>query len=123
MVEKARADIYLGYLEQILAGEKNIGPIEDPEIEGLLLLAKAMIANDLSVTSKVKDKIREQLLDQVTKNAKPSIMSRNYDELDEEDLNLVAAGFAGQAGEENVTCPYCGSRSKKLQGKCPICSH
>ncbi|MDF2672247.1 MAG: hypothetical protein K0R09_512 [Clostridiales bacterium] len=122
MVEKAKVDIYIAYLEQILAGEKDIGLVEDEEIEKLLLLAKTMIATDLSVSSKIRENLRKQLLDQVIKKSTLAMMLRNDDELDEEDLNLVAAGFEGQTGEENVTCPFCGSRSKKLQGKCPNCS-
>ena len=123
MVEKAKMDIYIAYLEQILAGQMDIGPVEDEEIEKLLLLAKTMIAADLSVSSKMRENLRKQLLEHVIKKSTLDIMLRNDDELDEEDLNLVAAGFEGQTGEENVTCPFCGSKSKKLQGKCPICSH
>ena len=44
MAEKTKADIYMTYLDQILAGENDIGPVEDEEIAKLLLLAKAMIA-------------------------------------------------------------------------------
>ena len=47
MDEKIKADIYLAYLDRILAGEKNIEPVEDVEIAKLLLLAKTMIAADL----------------------------------------------------------------------------
>ena len=125
MVEKTKADIYIAYLEQILAGEKDIGPVEDVEIEKLLLLAKTMLAADLSVNSKMRENLRKQLLAQVTKKNKSSlsVLSGNDDELDEEDLNqVVAAGFAGQAGEQNESCPYCGSRAKKFEGKCPFCS-
>lgn len=122
MVEKAKVDIYIAYLEQILAGEKDIGPVEDEEIEKLLLLAKIVIATDLSVSSKMRENLRKQLLDHVIKKSTLAMMLRNDDELDEEDLNLVAAGYEGQTGEENVTCPFCGFRSKKLQGKCPNCS-
>lgn len=123
MTEKTKADIYLAYLDQILAGEKDIEPVEDVEIEKLLLLAKTMIAADLSVNSEMRENLRKQLLAQVTKKNKSSlsVLLRNDDELDEEALNYVAAGFPGQAGEQRESCPYCGSRSKKFEGKCPFC--
>lgn len=124
MAEQTRADIYIAYLEQILAGEKDIGPVEDVEIEKLLQLAKTMLAADLSVNSEMKDNLIKQLLAQVTKKNKSNVLFTNDDELDEEDLNeVVAAGSAGQAGEQKENCPYCGSRSIKLEGKCPLCSH
>lgn len=125
MDEKARADIYLAFLDRILAGERVSGPVEDVEIEKLLLMAKTMIAADLSVKSQMREKLRKQLLAQVTKGnkSKLSMLLRDNDELDEEDLDYVAAGFGGQAGDQKDTCPYCGSRLQKLEGKCPFCNH
>ncbi|MHB9094531.1 MAG: hypothetical protein ACYC21_07645 [Eubacteriales bacterium] len=126
MAEEIKADIYLTYLERILAGEKDIGPVEDVEIEKLLLLAKTMLAADFSVNSKMRENLRKQILAQVSKNNKSSltVLSGNDDELDEEALeHVTAAGFVGQAGEQKESCPYCGSRSVRLEGKCPICNH
>jgi NADH pyrophosphatase NudC (nudix superfamily) len=122
MDEKTKADIYMEYLEQILAGKKDIEFVEDIEIEGLLLLAKAVIAADLSANSRIREKLKKQLLAKVTIGTS-LYLTKNDDELGEEDLELVAAGFTNQAGEENKFCPYCGSKLKKFEGKCPFCSH
>jgi rubrerythrin len=123
MAEKIKADIYIAYLDQMLAGKKEIGPVDDLQITKLLLLAKTMIEADLSLNSKLRENLRKQLLDQVTKKNKSSLslLSRNDDELDEEALKQVTA--AGPAGEQKENCPYCGSRSIKSEGKCPFCSH
>jgi hypothetical protein len=129
--EKTKADMYIAYLDQILAGEKDIKPVEDVEIEKLLLLAKTMIAADVSVNSKTRENLRKKLLALLTKKNKSSlrVLSKNAaaadndEELDEEALNYVAAaGFAGQAGEQQGICPYCSARTPKLGGKCPLCS-
>lgn len=124
MAEKTKADVYLTYLDEILAGKKDIEPVEDAEIEKLLLLAKAMIAADIGINSKIRETLRKQLLDQLTKKSKSSLsmILRNDDELDDEDLKYVAAGF-GKAGEQKEICPYCGARSKNLEGRCPFCGH
>lgn len=123
MAEKTKADIYIAYLDQILAGEKDIGPVEDEEIEKLLLQAKTMIAADLSVNSKAKENLRKLLLNQVKNKSSLSVLSKNDDELNEEALNYVtAAGFGGHAGEQKDICPYCGSRVSKLDRKCPVCN-
>lgn len=103
MAEQKKADVYIAYLEQILAGEEDIGPVEDVEIAKLLLLAKTMLAADFSVNSKTRAKLRQQILDQISKNNKSSltVLSGNDDELNEEDLEHVnAAGFAGQTEEQ-----------------------
>ena len=121
MNEKDKVDIYLEYLDQILSGEKDIGFVEDVEIEKLLSLAKTMLDADLSVNSEIRENLRNQLLAEVTKKSKSSfsVLLRNDDELDEEALNYVAAGFTGQAGEQNDICVYCGSMSRRIKGKCP----
>ena len=125
MAEKTKADIYLTYLDQILAGEKDIEPVEDVEIEKLLLLAKTMIATDLSHNSNVRENLRKQLLVQLTKENKLGVsrLLSNDEELDDDTLDYVAAGFAGQAGEQKESCPYCGARFPKLDGKCSFCNH
>ena len=125
MDEKIKADIYIAYLDKILAGEKDIGPVDDVEIEELLLLAKTMVADDFSINNETKENFRKRLIAQVTKKNSSSLrmLSKNDDELDEEALEYVAAGFGGQAGEQMDICPYCGSSLKKLTGKCPGCNH
>lgn len=123
MDEKTKAEIYLTYLDRILAGEKNIEPVEDVEIAKLLQLAETMIAADFSVNSKTRETLKKQLLAQVTKENKSNltVLSKNDDDLDEEDLDYVVAGFSGQVGEQMDICPRCGSRSKKQGGKCSLC--
>ncbi|WP_366923918.1 hypothetical protein MFMK1_000851 [Metallumcola ferriviriculae] len=124
MDEKTKADIYLEYLEQILSGKKDIGHVEDVEIEKLLLLAKTMVAAEISINNETRENLKKRLLAQVTKNNKSrlSVLSRNDDELDEEDLEYVAAGFGGQSGEQNNICPFCGARFNKIAGKCSFCN-
>ncbi|MEN6463490.1 MAG: hypothetical protein ABFC94_19250 [Syntrophomonas sp.] len=123
MAEKTKADIYIAYLDKILAGEKDIEPIEDEEIAKLILLAKTMLANNLSINSKTREKLRKRLLDQVIKESNFSVRSKNDDELDDDTLDYVAAGFERQAGEQKNICPYCGSGAHILGEKCPICHH
>ncbi|HEX3011740.1 MAG TPA: hypothetical protein VHQ70_06825 [Syntrophomonadaceae bacterium] len=36
MAEKTKAEIYIKYLDQILAGEKDMKPVEDAEIAKLI---------------------------------------------------------------------------------------
>lgn len=122
MVENTRADRYMSYLDKILAGEKDIDSIEDEEIKKLILLAKTMIDNDLSNCCKLKDKLREWLMEHFNKKLNISFFHENNDELDEKDLDLVAAGFTGQSPKDDI-CFFCGSRSAKLHGKCPVCGH
>lgn len=125
MKETTKAELYLSYLDQILAGEKDIGPVEDTEIAKLLRLAQSMIAADFSVQTEIREILRKQLLDQVSSRDK-SILAvilkdkpGSDDELKEADLDYVTAGWEGQA-EENI-CPCCGARLNKFQGKCPLC--
>jgi hypothetical protein len=49
MTEKTKAELYLAYLDRVLVGEKDIGPVEDDEVAKLLGLAQSMIAADFSV--------------------------------------------------------------------------
>ena len=125
MAEMIKANIYLTYLDQILAGKKDIGSIDDVEIKKLLLLAKTMMATDLSVNSNMRENLRKQLMVQLTKEDKLSIsqLLSNDEELDEDTLDYVAAGFAGQIGAQMDICPYCGARSQKLVEKCSFCGH
>ncbi len=124
MINKKRVDIFLEYLDQILIGKKDIGPVDDEEIERLLLLAKTMIATDFSSHTKIRDNMRKKLLVKLIESNKSSLFvsDRNDDELDEDVLEgVTAAGFAGRCGEQRDICPYCGS--KKLSGKCSICNN
>ncbi len=120
MAEKIKADSYIAYLERILAGEKDIGPIEDIEIEQLLMLAKTMIAADLSVNMKIRENLRKQLLASIKRSNLDVLSSKDY-ELDEEALEHITA--AGQQAEQKDICPYCGSRAINFDGKCRFCNH
>ena len=115
---KKKTDIYSIYLDRILAGEKGFGPVEDEEVEKLLLLAKTMIAADLSINSRMRESLSNQLLAQANKKLSLFVLSKDDNELDEEDLDHVSAAFAGHAGEYSDICPYCGSRLRKNEGKC-----
>jgi hypothetical protein len=123
MIEKDKSDVYMRYLNQILAGEKDIGFTEDEEIKKLLILSRTMIDADLSAKSKLRESLGKKLLTEITKKLGLSGSKENEDELNEEDLSYVTAGYTGRAGEQNDICPYCGSKLKRLGGKCPICHH
>ena len=126
MREISKAELYLAYLDRILAGEKDIGPVEDTEIAKLLRLAQSKIAADFSVQSEIRETLRKQLLDQISPRDKSilAVMQKDNpgpdDELMEAELDFVTAGSEGHS-EEN-TCPCCGSRLKKFLIKCPICN-
>ncbi|MEL1134040.1 hypothetical protein AAC978_02560 [Desulfitobacterium sp. THU1] len=122
MNERQQAETYMIYLEQIIAGEKDLGLVEDPEIRKLLFLAQTMLTHDLSANSKVRDSLKEKILAQLDQ-AKP-VDLREFsgdEELGEEDLDYVAAGFSQQLSWQE--CPRCGSRSRNItvDGRCPNC--
>ncbi|AGA70034.1 hypothetical protein Desdi_2618 [Desulfitobacterium dichloroeliminans LMG P-21439] len=122
MNEKQKADAYLTYLEQIIAGEKDLGAVEDPEIRKLLFLAQTMLTNDLSSNSKIRDILKEKILAQLDQVNPVGLREFSGDEeLGEEDLDYVAAGFSQQSGWQE--CPRCGSRSRNItvDGRCPYC--
>lgn len=118
MTNKRKADIYLTYLDQILAGEKDIGPVEDEEIAKLLLLAQSMIDADFSVNCQMKEKLKKQLLTKIAQ------FEDNFDgELKDDDLEFVTAGSAELANEFKGICPYCGTKLNNHNAKCPVCNH
>ncbi|ATW26573.1 hypothetical protein [Candidatus Formimonas warabiya] len=127
MTEMTKAEIYLTYLDQILAGEKDIGPVEDTEVAKLLQLAQSMITADFSVHSEIRETLRKQLLDQISPEDNfilADILKDEQeaeDELTEEELMYAAAGLPEEAGE-NI-CPRCGARMNKMHGKCPVCRY
>lgn len=127
MTEKMKVKLYLAYLDRILAGEKNIGPVEDAEVAELLRLAQSMMDVDSSVNSQIRESLRKQLLKRISPTDKftlAGILKEKQgpeDELTEEELIYVAAGLPGEEGE-NI-CPRCGARFNRLQGKCPVCHY
>ena len=123
MTEKEKAELYLAYLDRILAGEKDIGPVEDGEIAKLLRLTQSMIAVDSNVGIEIREALRKQLLILIS----PADYAVSIDalkgenELTEEELKYAAAGLPGQA-VENI-CRHCGARLTISQGRCPFCGH
>ncbi|MFZ3171141.1 MAG: hypothetical protein WA118_04065 [Carboxydocellales bacterium] len=127
MTENKKSIIYLDCLDQILAGEKDVGPVEDKEIQELLLLAKTMITAGFSEKGKIREEIKQQLLTKLSERNKSSFPvpvkdELDEDELDEEALQNVAAGLTGKALEGEDCCPFCGFSPNNAGGKCPICS-
>lgn len=127
MTEKTKAELYLAYLDRILTGEKNIGPVEDAEVAKLLRLAQSMIAVDFSVNSEIRESLQKQLLERIS-SADNAVLTGAWqdkqgleDELTEEELSYAAAGLPGEGGED--ICPRCGARFSRLQGKCPVCRY
>lgn len=119
MTDQTKADLYLVYLDRILAGEKDIGPVEDVEIAELLRLAQNMIAVDISVNSEIRENLRKELLERIFQTDH-YIQELEY-ELTEEELQYAAAGLQGQDGE-NI-CPRCGARRTMGLGSCPHCGY
>lgn len=122
MTERTKAELYLTYLDRILAGEKNIGLVENGEIAELIRLAKSMLAADFHDKSKIRETLRKQLLDRLSPEDKAILAvmskdSRKEGEMTEEELTFVTA--AGQGGG-NI-CPRCGASMAGMQGKCPFC--
>lgn len=121
MIEKEKAEIYLGYLDKILAG-KDVESIKDEEIRKLLILSKTIIDSDLSDKCEIKEKLKIRLLARI-KELELAIENGNEYELNDEDLTHVSAGFTEQGCIKNNICPYCGSRLKEPGGECPVCHH
>ena len=44
MTEGIKAELFLSYLDRILAGEKDLGPVADSEMAGLIRLAQRTVA-------------------------------------------------------------------------------
>lgn len=123
MTEKTKAELYLAYLDRILAGEKDIGPVEDGEIAKLLRLTQSMIAVDSNVGIEIREALRKQLLIRISPADNSILIDalKEEDELTEEELRFAAAGLPGQA--EEYICPHCGARLTINMGRCPFCSH
>lgn len=118
---KTKADIYLAHLDTFLSGKAITEPIEDEEINNLLQLSKSLITSGLRISSNRKENIKKQLLAKAAKLDR-SHLAKESCELDDSALEDVsAAGLTGRAGEYEDLCPYCGTRSKKLAGKCLLC--
>lgn len=127
MTDETKAELYLAYLDRILAGENDIGAIEDADVADLLRLAQNIIAVDISMNSEIRERFRKELLDRIFRaddfvfdgvlKDKPDL----EDELTDEILEYASAGLPGQAGE--IICPRCGSRFNNLHGKCPACRY
>lgn len=106
MMEMSKKDVFLTYLDQILAGAKNVGPVEDEEIAKLLELAQTMVEAGCNINSEIRETLREQILNQVSHKDKAllSLLGREYKlldcELDEEDLEYVAAGLTKPIKDE-----------------------
>ncbi|RCX19344.1 hypothetical protein DFR58_10389 [Anaerobacterium chartisolvens] len=102
MVKKTKADIYLAHLERIIAGKKDVEPVEDIETKEILSLARTMLAADFSSDIKIREKLMKRILTEMYEKDKSSLemLLESEDELDEEALEHVAAGFAGKEKEQ-----------------------
>ncbi|EHQ88914.1 hypothetical protein [Desulfosporosinus youngiae] len=125
ITDQTKAELYLAYLDRILTGEKDIGPVEDAEVAKLLGLAQSMITVDFSTNKEIRERLRRKLLAHLSPEDTPNqaidvkVNRTEEDELTDEDLAYAAAGLERQAGE--TICPYCGARTISL-GRCPFCS-
>lgn len=119
MTDLTKAEQYLIYLDRILAGEKDIGPVADVEVAALLRLAQNMIAVDISVNSEIRENLRKELLERISQA--DHYIQELEDELTEEELQYAAAGLQGLA-TENI-CPRCGARRTMSLGSCPHCGY
>lgn len=124
MMETNKRDIFLKYLDQLLAGAEDIGPIEDAEISGLIDLVRAMLSAGQAIDTETREGLRERIMQNVLAGGavvpftgKTSRIAE--DELDEDELQYVAVGLARPARGE--VCPVCGSSYIRGKGKCPVC--
>ncbi|CVK19417.1 hypothetical protein SPSPH_027670 [Sporomusa sphaeroides DSM 2875] len=122
MTEGTKAELFLSYLDRILAGETDLGPVADGELAGLIRLAQSMVAADLSSNSKIRESLRQQLLGRLSPTDTVSLAAvaddgRPEGELTEAELELVTAAGAGVG----TVCPRCGASEGGRQGKCPCC--
>lgn len=121
MDEKLQAEIYMAYLNKVLAGVETVGDVGDPEIRKLISLARTLLANDLSINSTLRATLKEKLLTQLTQMPKgPKNISQN-EELGEEDLDHVAAGFTFFNEGSGEVCPRCGARIIIPGSRCMDC--
>lgn len=123
MSDEEKAAIYLEYLDKILAGDNEIGHVEDAEILKLLQLARKMMDADFSADSKIREDLRKKFVEKLNESNKAALSApsiKDEDELDED----VLANVSAAAGErEKEICPYCGSMVSRLTGKCIFCNH
>jgi len=123
LTEKTKAALLLTCLDRILAGEKDIGPVEDAEVAELLQLARNMIAADIHMGGKARASIKKQLLERISKTdfcMSAGVPETGQDwELTEEELGLAAAGL--QAPCDVKICPRCGAGLDRRQQRCPVC--
>ncbi|WP_434133339.1 hypothetical protein KIAC18_001507 [Sporomusa sphaeroides] len=122
MTEGTKAELFLSYLDRILAGEKDFGPIADSEMAGLIRLAQSMAAADCHSTGKIRERLRQQLWDRLSPAGIASLTvvagtGRPEGELTDEELDFVTA--AGQGA--GTICLHCGASGGGMQGKCPFC--
>ncbi len=123
MTEQDKANMYLACLDRLLAGEKDIGHIEDAEVSALLRLAQNMIDAGYSEDIKIRERLRKQLLAKIypVHGRIPAggwkDKQEPEDELTEDELMYVAAGLPKDI------CPRCGARVDKAQGRCPVCRY
>ncbi len=123
MNEKAKAELYFEYLDQILEGNEIPGEIEDEEVNQLLVTAKKVMEVDFSMKSKVRDHLRNQLIRIFMSQEKdnngwaPDHLLRDEDELLDEELSMAVAG-SSEAGRMG----FCGSYSECPYNRCtPDC--
>lgn len=125
LTEKTKAEIFLTCLDRILAGEKDIGPVEDTEVAELLRLAQNMIAADINMSSKKKASLRKLLLEHISQAnlyvLPGTLQAEQGSELTEEELEYAAAGL--QVRYDVNICPRCGIGFDRRQSRCLVCGY
>ncbi len=95
MKSRDRAKLYLACLDRVLAGEKDIGPVEDKEIAVLLHHSKAMLTVSACVDGRLQECLRRSLWEKASSSwvplAYPAGLRPPEGELTEDDLMHVAA--------------------------------
>jgi hypothetical protein len=121
--EETKAALFLTCLDQILAGEKDIGPVEDAEVAELLQLARNIIAADIHMSGKARASLKKKLLERLNQSdfciLSGALKAEQGWELTEEELEYAAAGL--QAPYDVKICPRCGARLDRRQQRCPVC--
>lgn len=122
-MDVSKRDKFIANLDQIIFGTVDIGPIEDQEIASMLQMVRMMVAAGSNINSQTKEALWKRIMDQMPRQGVHSLpirmQSSQSDELDDEDLEYVAAGMPRSLPGE--ACPVCGSTNMSSKGKCPFC--
>lgn len=105
MTEDSKVGLYLEYLDLVLEGQSDLKAIENKEVEELLKTAIQMINIDFSMKSKIRESLKQKLIDIFTCHDKQLINEylchEDEDELMEDELSLASAAGLYESDMKN----------------------